>query len=70
MAGFINWECGDERGGGNSDSDFEERDDGWRPRNGRSRGARRGRVANRIGRGGENNSYSSNKNQQVEEWVH
>ena len=84
MAGFINWECGAEGGGGdNSDSDFEEGgDDGWRPGNGRSRGAGRGRVANRIGRGGENKFYShyyshigifiiarlKQTNTQVEEW--
>ena len=62
MAGFIIYECGAERGGGNSDSDFEDGgDDGWRPRIGRGRDAGRGREANRIGRGGENNLYYSNK---------
>ena len=69
MAGFINWECGAERGGGNSDSDFEDGDDGWRPRSGKGRGERRGRGANRIGRGGKNNIYSLTKKQQVEELV-
>ena len=49
MARFINFECGAQRG--NSDSDFEDgEDDRWRPRIGRSRGAGRGRGANRIGR--------------------
>ena len=57
MAGFINWECGAERG--NSNDDFEDgRDDGWRPRNWRGRGLGRERGANRIGRGGENKFHS------------
>ena len=51
MAQFINWECGAERE--SSDDDFEDFGDDWlRPRNGRARGTGRGRVANRIGRGG------------------
>ena len=73
MAEFINFECGAQGGGGgNSDSDFEDGgDDGCRPRNGRSRGAWRGRGAGRIGKGGENNLYVylKQKKQQVEEVV-
>ena len=57
MAQFINWECGAE--GDKSDDDFEDVGaNWWQPRNGRARGTERGRVGNRIGRGGGNKLYS------------